>query len=129
MKFAKLIVSTFVLTMMFSVFLLGHGQHAHAELSDCPEGAYHRMAPKGPAIVKDEDTGDFLFSGTFFKCKNCGDWIVVSGYPQSGGAIGDYITEGTITVSWSDTTSIKVNRDYVHYTKKSSLPGYRFYQT
>ncbi|EEM13983.1 MULTISPECIES: hypothetical protein [Bacillus] len=128
MRVAKLVVSTFVLTMMLSMFLLGHGQHAHAELNDCPEGAYHRMIAKGTAVVEDENTGDHLFTGTFFKCKNCGDWIVTSGYPQSRGSIGDYITEGKITGSWRESTSIEVDPDYVHYTKDTRLPGYRFYK-
>ncbi|MED0679230.1 hypothetical protein P4S83_15940 [Aneurinibacillus thermoaerophilus] len=129
MKLKKILLSTFVFSVIFSVFLLGQGYHAHAEEGDCPYGdGIHRMAAKGTAVVKDENTGDYIFTGTFFKCKNCGDWIVVSGYPQSGGSIGKYITEGTITGSLREGFTIEVNPDYVYHTKDTRLPGYRFYK-
>ncbi len=96
----------------------------------CPIYGDHRMFSQGPAYAKDGYTYATLFFGGWYEC-DCDERFVCEGYPEIGGQIGEYVTEGAI-LSWDSYGSVYtfwVDPDLVYYTSQSYLEGYDFYSS
>ena len=86
------------------------------------------MISQGPAYVKDAYAHSTIFFGGWYECA-CGERFVCEGYPEIGGDIGEYVTEGAI-LTWDSYGSVYtfwVDPDLVYYCGDSYLEGYEFY--
>lgn len=94
------------------------------EVAPCPVNGIHYMYCAGWAKVY-TSSGVFRYNMNAYVCRHCGEMFLCTGWPESGGEIGTYITgvdsEGQSSQNWAVFTDYN---DY--YTSKSTMAGYRF---